>query len=196
MRRRLLNLLTALSLLLCMAVLVLWVRSYCVADAFAIRKVSGLVDYPTRQSLNVTSAGGGLGLYWGRREDAGYDSGFPGIEAWSRHIGWGKGWMIVRESSRAPVDSDYPYLTGYRGKFGFAFDSFNFDPEGTTYVRGGVVPHAAVIALSGVLPVLSARRWVRTRRRRLNQLCPRCAYDLRATPNRDPECGEASRAVR
>ena len=34
MKRRVLNLLTALSLLLCVAVCVLWVRSYRVADVF------------------------------------------------------------------------------------------------------------------------------------------------------------------
>ena len=37
LRRRLLNLLTALSLLLCVAVCVLWVRSYAVADQIVIR---------------------------------------------------------------------------------------------------------------------------------------------------------------
>src|SRR5688572_3907797 len=37
MKRRLLNLLTALSLLLCVAVVALWVRSYWVKDQFEIR---------------------------------------------------------------------------------------------------------------------------------------------------------------
>jgi hypothetical protein len=54
-----------------------------------------------------------------------------------------------------------------------------------------------VVFLTALLPLVwgwrgavsSMRRWVRTRRSRLG-LCVRCAYDLRGTPGRCPECGE------
>jgi hypothetical protein len=42
MRRRLLNLLTVLSLLACLAVVTLWVRSYRVADTIATARNAGV----------------------------------------------------------------------------------------------------------------------------------------------------------
>jgi len=50
MRRRLLNLLTALSLLLCVAVCVLWVRSYWIGDRWACHKGGLTVTRTVRRS--------------------------------------------------------------------------------------------------------------------------------------------------
>ena len=59
-------------------------------------------------------------------------------------------------------------------------------------------PHGMAAALAA-LPFATAAaagvlRWDRRRRRRRAGQCPRCGYDVRATPQRCPECGAVSRS--
>jgi hypothetical protein len=55
-----------------------------------------------------------------------------------------------------------------------------------------VVPYWVLLLLAALLPAYVLTRLpgaLRRRRRRKRNLCLECGYDLRATPDRCPECG-------
>ena len=46
-----------------------------------------------------------------------------------------------------------------------------------------------VAAVSAILPAIFVMNWFRKRRTSKRGFCANCGYDLRATPERCPECG-------
>jgi predicted amidophosphoribosyltransferase len=55
-----------------------------------------------------------------------------------------------------------------------------------------IVPLWLPALLAGVLPAARVASWLIRYRRRQRHLCPSCGYDLRASPERCPECGEGT----
>jgi hypothetical protein len=55
--------------------------------------------------------------------------------------------------------------------------------------RSAVFPTWVPAGIFAIAPVVAWRRWIRRRRARASGCCPTCGYDLRATPERCPECG-------
>ena len=217
MARRLVNLLTALSLLLCVAVVVLWVRSYWVESEWS-----------------STSHPGGPVL------------GFKGVSQRQRWAISNRGRLILAETD-TPVVTDHPrdatLARGYRvlglysdasqygvkleREFSWALPGVEYSTRAAQMIAAGRIseptpPHgwtgglkftgptffvgfrflgvswwlpALLFAVPPVLWGWRARVHNRKNRCSREQTCPRCGYDLRATPGRCPECGTMAPSV-
>jgi len=62
-------------------------------------------------------------------------------------------------------------------------------------LRFVAIPDWTLVLASAILPVVWFCRNMRRRSRSRAGLCPSCGYDLRATPNRCPECGTVSARI-
>jgi hypothetical protein len=165
-KRPLFNFAAVLSLLLCVAATVLWVRSYMVATAFGYyseRLKDGMYhDY------YVYSAHGQIAFTVFRQDS-------PSTELRDRFLGT---WASPLQTSNRP--DAWRFL-------GFRLERVVHLPMRDWTTWG--VPYGFLFALTITMPAI----WIIHRRRhryRANAgLCPRCGYDLRATPDRCPECG-------
>jgi len=121
-------------------------------------------------------------LPWRRGDDDGQGN--------ERHLSW-----PAQTSPAAIGDPDpwlgfhQPNLTHVRGGAGFELITGSTGGFYCYPVGGVAAPYWSVVLLTAVAPV----RWILSRTRRARRtrrgLCPACAYDLRATPGRCPECG-------
>ena len=161
MTRRLLNLLTVLSLLLCAAVCVLWARSYSRSDLLVwtfrrsdafVWTAPGVIRVEYRRALfaddppNVDQ-----GLDYSVREPMKFER-MPGSNLYC------VGQVAFVTGERW---SDYHYALFLPGWFAFA--------------------------LTASLSAIGMARFAR-RQQHPTTHCQRCGYDLRATPDRCPEC--------
>ena len=185
MLRRLFTLLSALSLLLCVAVCVLWVRSN--------RPVQDYVVRPGETTFMVQSKGSRLWLQRWRVADP-----LPSRPAASDL------WWVLRGTTNPPYQRTTAIEVGYTppppslsNGFGFGWlesdlgTSRNGRPLGTRQLLA--VPHWSLMTVFAIVPCLWILRRARARGRVRAGLCPSCGYDLRATPGRCPECGTVPR---
>ncbi len=68
------------------------------------------------------------------------------------------------------------------------------DPTGGIFFKL-LVPHWLIAMVAGMIFLLAIQPDWRRHRRRAKGLCPACGYDLRASPDRCPECGWMSREL-
>ena len=240
MRRRLLLILAIISVLLCVGVVVLGVRSRHTHDvvvwtrpatAWHFSSVGGKVWLFTHQSrVDWTNPSfGPPGQRWheavkagaikslhidrypllgdkerqaalddlgAREREASPAAGFyrqvrkgidAGNEKWNSILPW-----VEREYLKTMAAEERAWVrlqvadapTKGEGRLGFQW--FAGDGQNSRFFA---VPYWALFLLTAALPALYLVLWRRGRRRSRTGLCPTCGYDLRATPERCPECG-------
>jgi hypothetical protein len=164
-----LNLLTALSLLLFVAVAALWAHSYGTAQFL------GWSD--TSRFLGALSMGGLV-----RLEHGGYgpDSDDPG---WS-YVAYRAPPGGLRREVRARDRRG-----GWLQRLGVAAARVDYDGDGRRVRRALYFPHWLPGAALLIIPLGRLSSAARRQRPGATGVCPSCGYDLRATPDKCPECG-------
>lgn len=163
MKRLPLNLLTVVSLLICVATCMMWLRS-CTRLDLAFWLITN------DRGIEVSSRTGSVAFSW--------YSGFP-----------------YSPQTRSRVDSfalssTSDLLNNCDVQFsGFGWRSVNgrFQDGRILVERAIVIPHSFIVGSSLLTAIVAV--WRSLHRRVAANACPHCGYDLRATPQRCPECG-------
>jgi len=193
--RILLNAGTAVSLLLCAATAVLWGRSYFAADSYYFPAARVVADGPEDDwglgtQLVIRSSRGKVQFHRyetapRRAEPTGHASVRPAppLRSGQRTLPTDWSWQFggIERFHRAPnrqqvADGSYLFL---------GFDNL-------------MLPWWMLTAVTAILPGIWLVRLpgrLRRRRRLRNRLCTKCGYDLRATPDRCPECGAVAESM-
>lgn len=175
MFRRFLTLLSVLSLALCIGTCVLWARSY---------KGEQAIDWNARWLEGcIIFSHGDIMLAWSKKQ------GCPLVVTglWIERPLWSITFYDQRDLPPRNMREQYFGNTLYMNRFGIRFEKFE------SYFREFflLLPCWFIALPAGVSPAI----WMfRTLRRRVSvgtNHCTRCGYDLRASPDRCPECGTA-----
>jgi hypothetical protein len=181
-KRWLFNLATISSLILCVPTVAMWVRSYSHFDG-------AHYYFPpdpdkAQTNLYVQSRWGETAIYRTRSKPS------PNSDLVGLRTGSVPAQVIMKHPNAVGAMSN--------GPLGFGFGHVA-DAQLSSSLRPGVpyrstwtvifIPYWAMIVLLAVLPCWwCLLRWRERRRQRVGH-CPLCGYDLRATPDRCPECG-------
>jgi len=187
-KRRLLNLFTALSLVLCAAAVALWVRTYFRSDTVWYSRVTEGEAFVDISGWQCDTARGDVGLrrqFTRVRNVAAKMRLKPGGWAWQSQVPTDRGFF-------ASVALSQRFESGVRAA-GFEYYSAQYD--GADGSRSGhrrlVVPVWALVLLTAPLPAV--RLWRSVRRGPFGPgHCRGCGYDLRGNESGVcPECGRA-----
>jgi len=198
--RILLNALIALSLLLWVATVVLWVRSYSAIDQFYLRSFvderQGGREVTWLKQYLFESASGRIHVArfqvvqdrWQPGDGKTYRQVMePQMQDNPFHVATPLG-QPVRQYLRLSTPAEHQWWP-----FGYHAES---DPTSGKDMWVVAVPHWATAMLFAAFPAVWGWRRLRRRGRDRVGLCPECGYDLRATPDRCPECGAVPKGIR
>jgi hypothetical protein len=188
--RILFNVATVVSALLCVMMAGLWARGYWVTDQLMStsgRRVGAGLEL---RNADLIAKRGHVGVYLRRL----WDDGDP-HDAYARfyllglvdHFERAGGWAYFRTDVGWPYRDDAPVWKPLRWERGERRVGTGIIERGTTVELADWV----VVAVLGLPPFVILRRWRGHSSRRDGGLCQTCGYDLRATPDRCPECGIA-----
>ncbi len=182
MRRKLFTLCSAVSLLLCVAMCVLWVRSNWVSETVEWTSPQLREAEWSSRFLRVYIARGRLRVELSRMSTIS-----PQLVRW-----------YANSPTEASLKRERKSIS--RGRAGSELFAFEWKtgplPMSPEYRWDGFIigtPLWPLTIAAGVLPLWWLAGWQRIRRRD-GVLCPTCGYDLRATPDRCPECGKSPEA--
>jgi hypothetical protein len=187
MRRRLFTIFSAVSLVLCVAMCVMWVRSYWVNDSFYSSRwwPRGLTS--NESAWWLLTGRGVVGI--GHRVQQAVES--PVQMANFKPLFIHRDYSWKRERPATPLRSSQASEGIFR-RHGFRYEDDPFVLSGVNgYYRECDAPLWAAAVLFAIIPaaqLLTARK----RRRLIGEHCRKCGYDLRATTDRCPECGRAA----
>jgi hypothetical protein len=182
MRRKLFNLATAVSLLMCVGAAALWARSRWRSDSVSLQEDPSS-EFVRQFILNSQPSGLKFQSVWET----------PGPAA-TPAVGGNapaEGWVVDLYTYESPEQWMWgDESRANRWGFWYSHSLLNRPQRCDRIIRVGV-PHWVAVAGFGALP---ACWWVRRRRlagRRRRGLCDRCGYDLRGHTGGDrcPECG-------
>jgi hypothetical protein len=183
---RLFNLAAAVSLILCVATVAVWVRSYWRMDELRLR----FGESPASATYTSVFSSRGVLMFWARRTPAlpwfrtgQFLSGYERMATWAPQTAGSLRGMDGGTLEPSHVAPGWQARTDVSAAWG------------TMPSVSVVMPHWIVFLVTAILPGVAIYRIkrdtakARELRRVMRGACPKCSYDLRATPQRCPECG-------
>jgi hypothetical protein len=207
------GILGALAVVVCAVSIYQWVRGYWVADVWEASAGHAGITVSATRSVRVTSGRGVVIVMYSHQRS----SHPPVTRTWNRVRSASRRWTYEEEGPEVPRQESrhrrFDHNTMDPGQLNLqnrtlwqklGFNAWSGRSNASYLGIGpmrvdswtGRAPYWAIVLASGAVASLwlrtAGRRLLNVRRRRRagRGLCGRCGYDVRASPERCPECGE------